>query len=233
MFSLRSQTSFSPISSAPESCFSNLSARTAAFAKVDLYPVVSSEFCANRDPFDVVRQIFEGGAKIVQIREKNAPDRELFRLAVRCRELANRFRALLIVDDRLDVALAANADGVHLGQDDLPFDVAKRLAPKLLIGASTHNETEIETAQRLNVDYLNIGPIFPTRTKSVAYPPVGLENLARFKKNVKIPLTVMGGIKSFHIKELRSLGIERIALVTEATQAPNVAAKVAELRSLF
>ena len=218
---------------APPSCFRSLAERAAAFRQVDIYPVVTSEFCAGRDPLDVVRQVFEGGARIVQLREKTASDRDVFQLAVECRKLANRFGALFIVDDRLDVALAANADGVHLGQDDLPFDVAKRLAPELLIGASTHNLAEIQEAQALNVDYLNVGPIFATQTKAVAYPPVGLELLAELRKATTVPTTVMGGIKARHIKKLPSLGVERIALVTEITQAPDVAAKTRELRSLF
>ncbi len=222
-----------PRSVAPPSSFRSLAERVAAFRQVDIYPVVTSEFCAGRDPLDVVRQTFEGGARIVQLREKNASDRDVFRLAVECRKLANRFNALFIVDDRLDVALAANADGVHLGQDDLPCDVAKRLAPELLIGASTHNLAEIQAAQALNVDYLNVGPIFATQTKAVAYPPVGLELLAEALKATTVPATAMGGIKARHIKELRALGVERIALVTEIAQAPNVAAKTRELRSLF
>ncbi len=115
----------------------------------------------------------------------------------------------------------------------MPFDVAKGLAPELLIGASTHNLAEIQTAQALNVDYLNIGPIFATQTKEVAYPPVGLELLAELRKATFVPTTVMGGIKARHIKTLRSLGVERIALVTEITQAPDVAAKTRELLSLF
>ncbi|MBR4833261.1 MAG: thiamine phosphate synthase [Thermoguttaceae bacterium] len=217
----------------PPSCFPSLAERAAAFCQIDIYPVVTSEFCAGRDPLAVVREVFEGGARIVQLREKSASDRDVFRLAVKCRKLANRFGALFIVDDRLDVALAANADGVHLGQDDIRWDVAKRLAPELLIGASTHNLAEIQEAQALNVDYLNIGPIFATQTKAVAYPPVGLELLAELRKATTVPTTVMGGVKARHIKELRSIGVERIALVTEITQARDVAAKTRELRSLF
>lgn len=217
----------------PPSCFRSRDERVAAFRQIDIYPVVTSEFCAGRDPLDVVRQVFEGGARIVQLREKTASDREVFRLAVECRKLANRFGALLIVDDRLDVALAANADGVHLGQDDLPFRVAKKTAPESLIGASTHDLAEIQEAQAVNVDYLNIGPIFATKTKTVGRPPLGLELFAELRKATTVPTTVMGGIKARHIKTLRSLGVKKIALVTEITQAPDVAAKTRELRSLF
>jgi thiamine-phosphate pyrophosphorylase len=222
-----------PSHTAPPSCFRSLAERAAAFRQIDIYPVVTSEFCAGRNPLDVVRQAFEGGARIVQLREKSARDRDVFRLAVECRRLANRFGALFIVDDRLDVALATNADGVHLGQDDLPFPVAKRLAPELLIGASTHNLAELQAAQELNVDYLNVGPIFATQTKAVAYPPVGLEPLARLLQAATVPTTVMGGVKARHIQELRAVGVKRIALVTEITQAPDVVAKTRELRALF
>ena len=154
------------------SCFHSLAERMQAFQAADLYPVISSEFCNGRDPFDMFRMIAEAGARLIQIREKDMCAAELCDLVRRCRSVANRTRTLLIVDDRLDVALAANADGVHLGQEDLPIRDAKRIAPDLIVGASTHNLSEIEQAVADGTDYLNVGPIFPTQTKRVSCVPV-------------------------------------------------------------
>lgn len=215
------------------SCFPTLAARLEAFQKSDLYPVISSEFCAGRDPFDVFCAAAEGGAKIIQIREKNWAKGAIHRLACRCREVANRFGVLIIIDDHVDVALTAHADGVHLGQDDLPIDEAKRIAPELLLGSSTHNLPEIETAQRLGTGYLNIGPIFATQTKTVGMPPLGVAFLKEMIPHVTVPFSVMGGIKSRHISELAAAGARHVAMVTEITQALDPAEKVRELRKLF
>ncbi len=216
-----------------ESCFSTLESRLEAFRKADLYPVISSEFCAGRDPFEIFCAAAEGGAKVIQIREKNWNKGEIHRLALRCREVANRFGVLIIIDDHVDVALTAGADGVHLGQEDLPIDEAKRIAPKLLLGSSTHNLEEILTAQRLGTGYLNIGPIFATQTKTVGIPPLGTELLKELIPHVTVPFSVMGGIKERHIPELSALGAARIAMVTEITQAPEPREKVRELRKLI
>ena len=133
----------------------------------------------------------------------------------------------------MDVALSAHADGVHLGQEDLPVREARRIAPELLIGSSTHNLAEIEEAQRAGTGYLNIGPIFATQTKTVGIPPLGTDFLKELMPHVTVPFSVMGGIKARHIAELSSLGARHIAMVTEITQTPDPAEKVRELRKLI
>ena len=215
------------------SCFPTLASRLAAFENADLYPVISSEFCAGRDPFEIFCAAAEGGAKVIQIREKNWNKAAIHHLACRCREIANRFGVLIIIDDHLDVALTACADGVHLGQVDLPIDAAKRIAPELLLGSSTHDLPEIETAQAMGTGYLNIGPIFATQTKTVGMPPLGVDFLKEMVPHVHVPFSVMGGIKARHIPELVQAGAKHIAMVTEVTQAPDPAEKVRELRQLF
>jgi thiamine-phosphate pyrophosphorylase len=200
--------------------------RVDAFKKASVYPVVTTDFCAGRNPLDVVRSILEGGAKVVQIREKTMSDRDYLELLKAARKLTNEFRALLIADDRLDAALLADADGVHLGQDDLPCAEARKIAPELLIGVSTHNRDELLAAQRDGCSYLNIGPIFPTGTKSLPMNPLGTEMLSELAPQVKVPFSVMGGIKISHLKQLHSLGCRHIAAVTAFTQAENPAAEV-------
>ncbi len=200
------------------------------FAANAIYPVLTPEFCAGRPVEIVAEQVLLGGARVFQLRTKAAlPDRELLNLARRLQKLAAEFHALLIIDDRPDIASLAQAGGVHLGQEDLPVEEVKARFPELFVGVSTHNAPEIAAALASGADYLNIGPIFPTQTKAVQYPAVGLEKLEKLAKQVTIPFSVMGGIKSHHLAQLRACGARHVAMVTEITQAPDVAAKVREL----
>ena len=211
----------------------SLQEKTDLFQKSDLYPVVSSEFCNGRNVCDIVADIASGGAKIIQIREKNLPDSTVFDLVKKCRIITDKFNMLLIVDDRLDIAMAAGADGVHLGQDDFPLSEARKLAPEMLFGISTHNAEEISAALAGNCGYLNIGPMFPTHTKSVACGALGLERIGELKKQVTCPFSVMGGIKEHHLPLLVSKGFKHIAMVTEITRAADVKAKVERLREIM
>ena len=210
-----------------------LERRIERFAAARLYPVISSEFCSGRSPLEVFTAAAEGGAKVIQIREKHWDKARICELVRACRPVADRYGVLVIVDDHADVARDAGADGVHIGQDDMSVAEVRAISPELLIGKSTHNLEELLAAQAEGTDYLNIGPIYPTQTKSVSYPAVGLEKLRELIPQVGIPFSVMGGIKARHIPELLAAGARRIAMVTEVTQAPDVAAKVRELEALF
>ena len=211
----------------------SLQERTDLFKKSDLYPVVSSEFCNGRNVCDIVADIAAGGAKIVQIREKNLNDSAVWELVKKCRLITDKFNMLLIVDDRLDVAMAAGADGVHLGQEDFPLSEAKKLAPQMLLGISTHNASEITRAQAGECSYLNIGPIFSTNTKSVACGALGLELAEKLQTLVNCPFSVMGGIKAQHLPLLVNKGFKHIAMVTEITQSADVRKKVEHLRKIM
>lgn len=203
------------------------------FKQVDLYPVITSTFCAGRPVLDVVRQVLIGGAKIIQLREKEMSKRALFELAQQVKLLADRQKALLIINDHLDVAMAVQADGVHLGQDDLPVPAARQLAPQLIIGLSTHDAAEIEQARQVKPDYINIGPIFKTQTKAHAAPAIGIAQLQRLVTQLTLPFTVMGGIKTDNIKEVIQAGAKKIALVTEVTEADDIVGTVRALRKKF
>lgn len=205
--------------------------RRARFMNVDVYPVISSEFTNGRESFDVFQSVVEGGVGIVQIREKSMSKRGLYDLCAKCRERAPD--VLLIINDHLDVAMATEADGVHLGQDDLPIAVARRLAPELLIGASTHNAEEAVAAQEMDADYVNLGPLFYTSTKTTGVEPLGLEIVKEAPSFLSIPFTVMGGIKARHIPELVAIGARRIAMVTEITLAEDVRGRVQRIRQLI
>ena len=206
--------------------FTTETERLEVFRRCSVYPVITADFCGGRSPLEILRAVLEGGARLVQIREKTMADGEYLQLLKQCREVTDAYGALLIADDRLDAALLAGADGVHLGQDDLPCADARGLAPQLLIGVSTHNREELLKAQRDGCSYLNIGPIFPTGTKSLLMNALGTDTLAQLIPEVKVPFSVMGGIKLNHLEELHTLGCRHIAAVTAFSLAPDPAVEV-------
>jgi thiamine-phosphate pyrophosphorylase len=207
--------------------------RMRLFVRSGLYLVTSEELSAGRSTPDVVRMALRGGVRLIQLREKNLSCRALTRLAAEVRDLTAAAGALLIINDRLDVALATGADGVHLGQDDLPVDRARAIAPDLIIGASTHSTGEAEDAQRMGASYVNIGPLFPTGTKAWDREFLGIEGLRRIAQCVRIPFTVMGGIKREHIPDLIRAGARTIALVTAVTASSSPEESTRELLALI
>ncbi|MBO4344568.1 MAG: thiamine phosphate synthase [Victivallales bacterium] len=207
--------------------------RIEAFRKTDVYPVITTEFCGGRDPLVILEAVLKGGAGLVQMREKSMSDGDFLLLLRKARALTREFGALLIVDDRVDAAMAVDADGVHLGQEDFPIPEARRLAPELILGASTHNAEELQKAQEDGCSYLNIGPIYPTGTKKLACKFLGVETLRALAPSVTVPFTVMGGIKFEHIPTLRAAGAKHIAAVTAFTQAEDPTAEVRHWREAF
>jgi len=204
--------------------------RSDRFAQADLYVVITEAFCNGRRAIDVLEACLRAGVRLVQFREKDATGAELVEkgmaFADRCREAG----ALLIVNDRVDVALAIGADGVHLGQDDFPVSAARRIAPDLLVGASAHNLDEALAAQTAGATYVNIGPIYDTQTKSVPTGAVGFAMIDAIRPHLRIPFTCMGGIKAHNLDEVVRRGTRRIAVVTAVTAAPDVQAAARTLR---
>jgi len=205
-------------------------ARREKFLRVDIYPVTAEALSEGRSNVEVLDGLLRGGARIVQLREKGCSTADLTRLALRFREMTDRAGALLIINDRVDVALAAGADGVHLGQDDLPAKAARAMAPELLIGVSTHSLEEALQAEADGADYVNIGPIFPTATKAGLTDFLGPEAIAAIGPKLRLPFTVMGGIDEGNIDEVLACGARRVAMVTGITRAPDIAARVRALR---
>lgn len=206
-------------------------ARLARFKESDLYVVITGAFCGGRSPVAVLEACLRAGVKLVQLREKEMDTGALFDLAMAFRDRTREAGALLIMNDRLDVALAAGADGVHLGQRDLPVEAARRLAPGLIIGASTHSLSQALAAQDSGASYVNIGPIFPTGTKATAVSPLGPEAISGIAPALGIPFTCMGGIKPHNVGELVQRGARHIAVVTAVTEAREVEAAARELRA--
>ncbi len=208
----------------------NRALRKEKFLQVDLYPVTCERLSAGRSNFDLLEAAIRGGAKIIQLREKELATRDLYRMALAFRKITTEAGMLLIIDDRVDIALAACADGVHLGQEDLPLLAARRIAPELLIGVSTQSREEALQAQSEGADYVNIGPIFPTRTKEGVTRFLGPEAIPGMAAGLEIPFTVMGGINGANIEQVVAQGARRVAVVTALTMADDMAGAVASLR---
>ena len=211
-----------------------MSSRTKAerldrFVKIDLYPVTSASCSNGRTSEYIVEQVVSAQCEIVQLREKSLSKREYYQLANRVRQISSDI--LLICNDHVDVALAVGADGVHLGQQDLPIRAARALAPNLLLGASTHSLEEALTAQQAGADYVNIGPIFPTKTKEGLNRFLTPQAILRIAPHLSIPFTVMGGINQDNIDEVLRAGARRIAVVSAITKDPQPARAAADLRS--
>lgn len=204
--------------------------RQRLFAEVDLYVVTCERLSAGRSNREVLEAVIRGGARVIQLREKEYSQRRFYETALLFREITARAGILFIVNDRLDVALAVGADGVHLGQEDLPLAAARSLAPELLIGVSTHCRAEALAAAAGGADYINIGPIFPTRTKEGVENFLGPEAIPEISAGLSVPFTVMGGINGTNIDQVLAKGAGRVAVVTAVTQAPDMAAAVTALR---
>lgn len=197
------------------------------FEASDIYPVTSAELSAGRSSLQILDALIAGGARIVQLREKNLCKRELYDLALAFRQRTREADVLLVINDHIDIALAVDADAVHLGQDDLPIPAARRLAPDLLIGSSTHNLQELQQAQAQGADIVNLGPIFSTQTKVHNFH-LGLSGLQDLMAHCQVPFSVMGGIKLAQIPDLLKIGARHIAVVTAITQAADPAAATRE-----
>lgn len=170
-----------------------------------------------------VESALKGGVKAIQLREKDLPTRELLDLAYKMRELTVKYSAKLFVNDRLDIALSVDADGVHLGQSSIPAGAARKVAgDKLLIGLSTHGLEEAKKAQDDGSDFITFGPLYPTPSKLKYGEPVGVGLLKELRQSVSIPVFGIGGIKEDSIKEVMEASASGIALISGILGAKDV-----------
>jgi thiamine-phosphate pyrophosphorylase len=170
-----------------------------------------------------VERLCDGGATLIQLREKNLPTLEFYGQARAALTVARQRGARVIVNDRVDIALALGADGVHLGQYDLPPEAARRLlGERAIIGFSTHDADQARQAVKLPVNYLAIGPIFSTQTKANPSPEVGLDGLRAVRQIVgSLPLVAIGGITEFNAQEVIEAGADAVALVSALLTQPH------------
>jgi thiamine-phosphate pyrophosphorylase len=197
----------------------------------DIYGITAEEYSLGRSNIEVAAYMIEAGIRVIQYREKEKSDREKYEECLKIRELTRVAGVTFIVNDRVDLAMLVGADGLHLGQDDLPPEAVREMVgEKMIIGLSTHSPAQATAAVRLGVDYIGVGPIFATNTKKDVSAPVGLEYLEYVVENIRLPFVALGGIKEHNIAEVYRRGARCIALVTEIVGARDIGAKVRALR---
>lgn len=196
-----------------------------------LYGITGDNFANGKSNYECIEEMIKGGIKIVQYRDKFKSTREKVEEAKAIKKLCHKNNVLFIVNDDVAVAMLVDADGVHVGQDDMkPDDVRKLIGINKIIGLSTHSEEQGMAAyNNENVDYIGVGPIFPTTTKDTA--PVGLEYLEFAVKNLHLPFIAIGGIKEDNIDEIIKRGAQRICLVSDIVGAENICKKIINLNS--
>jgi len=198
---------------------------------VSLYFITGDKFSRGKTVTRVVREAIRGGATVVQLREKEFTARRLIEVGREIRQITREHDVTFIVNDRVDVAFAVDADGVHLGQDDLPLTVARNiLGPEKLVGVSTHSLEQALQAQKEGADYIGVGPVFETHTKYDVCPTVGLELVRQVSQVVTIPKVAIGGIKAHNAADAMASGADGIAVITAVAAAPNPEQAARELR---
>jgi len=191
---------------------------------IDFYFITDSMLTKKTVIYDV-RAALKAGVKIIQYREKNKSTKKMFEEASQIKKLCAG-KALFLINDRIDIALAVNADGVHLGQDDMPYPIARLLLGKnKIIGITAHNVTEAVIAESSEADYLGASPIFGTKTKTDAGRQAGLQLIRGIKKNVKIPVIAIGGINSDNIVSVMEAGADSAAAISAVIAKNNVQAE--------
>ncbi|HET9131746.1 MAG TPA: thiamine phosphate synthase, partial [Terriglobia bacterium] len=185
-----------------------------------LYAIADAAF---GNPIVLARELFDGGARLVQVRNKNASAREVFDQVVAILKIAPT-DSRIIVNDRPDIALVSGAGGVHLGQTDLsPRDVRKLLSENQILGYSTHNSSQARDSELLPVDYIAAGPVFPTSTKTDADTVIGLDGLREICSRASRPVVAIGGITMANVKEVFACGAASVAVISDLLKSKDVA----------
>ena len=188
-----------------------------------LYVITDRKLTRGRDLLQVVAQAIEGGADVIQLRDKSAKGKELFETGLALRALTGPRGVLFIVNDRVDIALAVDADGVHLGQDDLPIGAARALmGPSRIIGASASNPQVARQAEQDGANYLGVGAMFSTPTKPES-SAVGPEMLRCIKNTVDLPIVAIGGITEHNVQEVVRAGADGAAVISAVVGADDIA----------
>ncbi len=204
---------------------------TALHDRLRLHVLTDRALARGRSTAEVVTAALAGGATVVQLRDKERTGAALVRVGHHLRALTRAHGGLLIVNDRVDVALAIDADGAHVGQDDLPAREARRLlGPDRLLGVSARTVEEAVRAAGEGANYIGFGPVFPTATKGDAGPPRGLEDLRRACRAVTVPIVAIGGITSDNVGDVLVAGAAGVAVIAAVVTAPDMAAATRTLR---
>jgi thiamine-phosphate pyrophosphorylase len=192
----------------------------------NIYLITEEELSAGRKSIDIVRDAIDGGVEVIQLRDKNLPVIDRYRLGKEIRGITLKYDIDFIVNDRIDLAMALDADGVHLGQEDLPLEVARKiLGPEKIIGISASNIMEAKAAETGGADYLGVGSIYRTESKKVEEDrcSIGAEGVVAIKRECSLPIIAIGGLKRENSQPIIKAGADAIAVITALTQVPDVA----------
>lgn len=190
-----------------------------------LYAILDTETTRGGSPEEALRALLDGGATIIQLRAKSLAPRDFLDLARLARAETRARGCRLIVNDRADIALACDADGVHLGQDDLPLMAGRKLMGRKIVGVSTHDLTQAREAERGGADYIGFGPMFGTTTKDTGYSARGIEMLREIRAAVRLPIVAIGGITEEKATQVWRAGADSVAIISDILQSADIATK--------
>jgi thiamine-phosphate pyrophosphorylase len=187
-----------------------------------LYLVTDRGLCRGRPLTEIVLQAVRGGVAYVQLREKELSTRDFIREATEIKKLLKPYHVPLIINDRVDVALACGAEGLHIGQKDMPYEIVRKLmGQKAIIGLSVEIWEDVEASQKLDVSYIGVSPVFSTPTKTDTKDAWGLDGLSKIKSFSRHPIVAIGGINETNAKEVMKAGADCIAVVSAICEAPD------------
>lgn len=200
-----------------------------------LYVILDPKASRGRSDLQVAEAAIAGGADVLQLRDKEASGGRLYRAALRLRELTRNAGIPFIVNDRLDIALAADADGVHVGKTDLPASVVRKImGPAGILGVSADTVEEALLAERAGADYLGVGPVFEARgTKPDAGPPLGVDGIARIRRRCGLPIVAIGGINVDNARTVREAGADAAAVISAIVASDDIADAARRLKRIL
>jgi thiamine-phosphate pyrophosphorylase len=197
-----------------------------------LYAILDPEQTKGRAPSHILRELLSGGARTLQLRAKTLSPRDFLDLARKTRTLTQPHGCRLIINDRVDIALACGADGVHLGQEDMPLHAARKLMGDKIIGISTHDVAQAKEAEHGGADYIGFGPMFGTTTKNTGYAARGLDMLRHVRAAVRIPIVAIGGITENNVAQVWQAGADSAAIISDLLGADDIAGKITRILRL-
>ncbi|GHV51370.1 thiamine-phosphate synthase [Spirochaetia bacterium] len=198
-----------------------------------LYLCTDRVLSLGRPITEALEAAIAGGVTMVQLREKNASTREFYEIALEVQKITKKYNVPLVVNDRLDIALAIGAEGLHIGQSDMPLRIARRLAGEMMfIGVSAHTVEQARIAEADGADYLGVGAVFPTGSKADA-DTIGLDRLREIRAAVKNPAVAIGGIGPANVSQVMATGIEGVAVISAILSQPDIRSAAKNLRGLL
>lgn len=198
-----------------------------------VYLVTDRDLMSTETLEEAVEQAIKGGCTLIQLREKNCSSLDFYNTAVNVKKITDKYNVPLLINDRLDIALAVDADGVHVGQSDLPCSVVRKIiGENKIIGVSAGNLKDALKAQEDGADYIGVGAMYATGTKKDA-DPTSMEELKKIRENVSIPIVVIGGINKDRVKDFDGMGIDGLAIVSAIIAQKDICKAASEIKEMF